>query len=138
MIDLANQKNGHDNTSVVLTYCSVSPQYPAVLNLGEFSLGSHIYTFNLTTEFTDSTEAVESGELMIPEETEPAAEVSKGDWFKVIVGIVLVLLVLLSSGAALLTAQWLISPDGFKQMRSRFFQREQPSSFPERPESRKP
>ncbi len=120
LIDLANQKNGHDNTSVVLTYCSVSPQYPAVLNLGEFSLGSQIYTFNLSTEFPDTTEPVESGELMISEETEPVAESSKGEWFKVIVGIVLVLLVLLSSGAALLTAQWLISPDGFKQMRSRF------------------
>lgn len=141
LIDLANQKNGHDNTSVVLTYCSVSPQYPAVLNLGEFSLGSHIYTFNLAPELPEAAETVESGELMIPAETEPAAEISNGDWFKVIVGIVLVLLVLLSSGAALLTAQWLISPDGFRQMRSRFFQREglqQPPSSSVPPQPRKP
>jgi protein phosphatase len=30
-IDLANQKNGHDNISVVLVQCQVSPQYPQPL-----------------------------------------------------------------------------------------------------------
>jgi serine/threonine protein phosphatase PrpC len=128
LIDLANQKNGHDNTSVVLTYCAVSPQYPAVLNLGEIPLGSNSYGFNLETEFSGSGQAFESGELVPSEQTEPAATPS-GEWFKVIVGVVGVLLVLLSAGAALLTAQWLINPDGFNKMRDRMFPKEQRQSL---------
>jgi len=132
LIDLANQKNGHDNTSVVLTYCAVSPQYPAVLNLGEIPLGSNSYGFNLETEFSGSGQAFESGELVPSEQTEPAATPS-GEWFKVIVGVVGVLLVLLSAGAALLTAQWLINPDGFNKMRDRMFPKEQRQSLQSSP-----
>jgi serine/threonine protein phosphatase PrpC len=132
LIELANQKNGHDNTSVVLTYCAVSPQYPAVLNLGEIPLGSNSYGFNLETEFSGSGQAFESGELVPSEQTEPAATPS-GEWFKVIVGVVGVLLVLLSAGAALLTAQWLINPDGFNKMRDRMFPKEQRQSLQSSP-----
>ncbi len=132
LIDLANQRNGHDNTSVVLTYCAVSPQYPAVLNLGEIPLGSNSYGFNLETEFSGSGQAFESSELVPSEQTEPAATPS-GEWFKVIVGVVGVLLVLLSAGAALLTAQWLINPDGFNKMRDRMFPKEQRESLQSSP-----
>jgi serine/threonine protein phosphatase PrpC len=125
LIDLANQKNGHDNISVVLTYCEVSPQYPAVLNLGELPLSSKTYSFNLDTEFSGYGETVESSALVTSEQTEPTTATSKGDWLKVAMGIVGVFVVLLSAGAALLTAQWLINPDGFKQMRDRVFPGEQ-------------
>lgn len=132
LIDQANQRNGHDNTSVVLTYCAVSPQYPAVLNLGEIPLGSNSYGFNLETDFSGSGQAFELGELVPSEQTEPAATRS-GEWFKVIVGVVGVLLVLLSAGAALLTAQWLINPDGFNKMRDRMFPKEQRQSLQSSP-----
>jgi len=121
LIELANQNNGHDNTSVVLTYCAVSPQYPVVLNLGEISLASNSYGFNLDTEFSGLEPGFGSGEGETDEELEPATTGLKGDWFKVIVGIVGVFLVLASAGAALLMAQWLINPDGAKQLRDRFF-----------------
>ncbi len=138
LIDLANQKNGHDNTSVVLTYCAVSPQYPAVLNLGEIPLLSNAYTFNLETEFSVASQAIESSELVPAEETKSPTTTSSGEWFKAIVGVVGVLLVLLSAGAALFTAQWLLNPDGFKQMRQRLFKLEQlqshhSSSIPTQP-----
>jgi len=132
LIDQANQKNGHDNTSVVLTYCAVSPQYPAVLNLGEIPLGSNSYGFNLETEFSGSGQAFEPDELVPSEQTEPAVTRS-GEWFKVIVGVVGVFLVLLSAGAALLTAQWLINPDGFNKMRDRMFPKEQRQSLQSSP-----
>jgi hypothetical protein len=124
LIDLANQKNGHDNISVVLTYCAVSPQYPVVLNLGENLLGSTSYTFNLDTEFSTLPQDVESDEPVTTEETALTTTKSGGDWLKIVVGMGGVLLVLFAAGAALLTAQWLISPDGFKQMRDRFFPQE--------------
>lgn len=123
LIEQANQRNGHDNTSIVLTYCAVSPQYPVVLNLGEGLLGNHAYSFNLDTEFTVLPQELESEEPVTPTETELVSAKSSGEWFKVVLGISGVLLVLLTAGAALMTAQWLINPEGFKQMRYRFFQK---------------
>jgi serine/threonine protein phosphatase PrpC len=127
LIDLANQKNGHDNTSVILTYCAVSPQYPAVLNLGEIPLGINGYSLNLGTELSGSGQEFESGEA-VTEDEESARASSSGEWFKVIVGIFGVFLVLLSAGAALFTAQWLLNPEGFKKMRDNFFRIEQPQN----------
>ena len=127
LIDLANQKNGHDNTSVILTYCAVSPQYPAVLNLGEIPLGINGYSLNLGTELSGSAQEFESGEA-VTEDEESARASSSGEWFKVIVGIFGVFLVLLSAGAALFTAQWLLNPEGFKKMRDNFFRIEQPKN----------
>ena len=129
LIEQANQRNGHDNTSIVLTYCAVSPQYPVVLNLGEGLLGNQAYSFNLDTEFTVLPQELESEEAVTPKETELVPVKSGGDWFKVVLGISGVLLVLLTAGAALMTAQWLINPEGFKQMRYRFFpEKEQPTT----------
>jgi hypothetical protein len=122
LIDLANQKNGQDNISAVLTYCAVSPQYPVVLNLGELPVGTKDYTFTLDTDFSGLRQNYESEQPEIIEETAPVAQTSKGEWFKVILGMVGVLLVLFSAGAALLTAQWLINPDGFQKMRERMLQ----------------
>jgi len=127
LIDLANQKNGHDNTSVILTYCAVSPQYPAVLNLGEIPLGINGYSLNLGTELSGSGQEFESGEAVTEDEQSVRAS-SSGEWFKVIVGIFGVFLVLLSAGAALFTAQWLLNPEGFKKMRDNFFRIEQPQN----------
>lgn len=129
LIEQANQRNGHDNTSIVLTYCAVSPQYPVVLNLGESVLGTQAYSFNLDTDFSAVQPELESGEMEVPQETKLALTKSKSsDWFKIILGISGVLLVLVTASAALLTAQWLINPEGFKQMRYRFFpQNGQPS-----------
>ncbi len=129
LIDLANENNGHDNSSVVLTYCAVSPLYPAVLNLGESLLGSNAYTFNFDTELSGLSQGFESGEPVPEEAGQLATTPSSGEWFKAVVGIAGVLLVLFAAGATLFTAQWLINPDGFKQMRDRFF----PSKLPPLP-----
>ncbi len=131
LIDLANQKNGHDNTSVVLTYCAVSPLYPVVLNLGEISLGNENYTLNLEPELAASHQGFSSDEVEEPEPIE--ATTSAGEWFKVIVGIAGVFVVLLSAGAALFTAQWLLNPEGFRQMRDRFLKLEQLETPPSPP-----
>ncbi len=135
LIDLANQRNGHDNTSIVLTYCGVSPQYPAVLNLGGIPLETNTYAINLDTEFTMADQSHESDhELETPEPAEPEPANAIADWFKIVVGILGVLVVLLSAGAALLMAQWLLDPQGFKQMQELLFPSqkiENPQSAPE-------
>ncbi|NEP02514.1 MAG: serine/threonine-protein phosphatase [Symploca sp. SIO2E9] len=120
LIELANQNNGQDNTSVVLTYCAVSPQYPVVLNLGESPVENNVLEFNLDTEFASSAGVFESEKLPISQESEAAAS-SNQEVPKVILGIVGILVFLLSAGAALLTAHWLLNPEGFNQIRDRFF-----------------
>ncbi len=83
-----------------------------VLNLGELPIGTKEYTFNLDTTFSGLDSDYESSEPEIPEEVEPVASSSSGEWVKVVIGVVGVLLVLVSAGAALMTAQWLINPEG--------------------------
>jgi hypothetical protein len=135
LIDLANQKNGHDNISVVLTYCAVSPQYPAVLNLGEFSLGNNSYALNLDTEFSVYSQEGEQEKSVTSKESALVITKQQGDWWKTVLGIVGVFLILLSAGAALFTAQWLINPDGFSQMWERFFRQEQKQESQSAPEN---
>ncbi|HEY9653367.1 MAG TPA: PP2C family serine/threonine-protein phosphatase, partial [Coleofasciculaceae cyanobacterium] len=126
LIELANQKNGHDNTSVVLTYCAVSPQYPVVLNLGELELGNQSFTFNLDADLAGIRQAIGSDEPDISiEESDSDAEVeaeTSTSGLRVILGILGIVLILFSAGAALFTAQWMLNPNGFQKVRDRFFQ----------------
>jgi len=50
---------------------------------------------------------------------------ARGRWIQVMLGVVGVLVVLVSSATALLTAQWLLDPEGFQEMRQRLFKPEQ-------------
>ncbi|MGQ4647475.1 protein phosphatase 2C domain-containing protein [Lyngbya aestuarii] len=121
LISLANQQNGHDNTSVVLTYCAVSPQYPVVLNLGESPVPGHTIDVTLETELMANAQANESdSSAIVKAEVVKPATATAGDLPKVILGLAGVLLVLFSAGAAVLTAQWLLNPEGFTRMRDRF------------------
>ena len=99
-------------------------------------MGGNTFSFNLETDFSALDEEFEPSELVTAEETdeetEPEAATPKGDWLKVIFGIVAVLLVLLSAGSALLLAQWLINPDMFKQFSDRFLPQQQ-QNLPEQP-----
>ncbi len=159
LIDLANQKNGHDNTSVVLTYCGVTPECPVVLNLGEIGKESDSYGINFSNSqtfaptplnqtgvngdlqelATDSSEEPAVGALATTNTTRSELLTARGRWFKAMLGVVGVLVVLLSSATALLTAQWLMDPEGFKEMRQRLFQPEQlknpESESPQKPTS---
>ncbi|MCP2732329.1 PP2C family protein-serine/threonine phosphatase [Limnofasciculus baicalensis] len=123
LIELANEKNGHDNTSVVLTYCGVSPQYPVVLDFGESALETMPFAINLDTDLVTPVEIVDEEEsVVIPQPVEPeVVTTSQGDWLKVSLGVLGILVVLLSAGAAVLTAQWLLDPQGFKQMQDFLF-----------------
>jgi serine/threonine protein phosphatase PrpC len=124
LIELANEKNGHDNTSVVLTYCGVSPQYPVVLDFGESALETIPFEINLDTDLITPVEIVSDDEesVVIPQSVEPeVVTTSQGDWLKVSLGVLGILVVLLSAGAAVLTAQWLLDPQGFKQMKDFLF-----------------
>lgn len=136
LVDQANQRNGYDNVSVVLTYCGVSPQYPVVLNLDGLQLENNAQTIELETEIPATEEPVLGEDEEMSEPIEVEATSSSQDWFKIILGIFGILVIILSAGAAVFIAQWLLNPQAFQQMRDRFSPPqpiEQPESVPDSP-----
>ncbi|MEH2210419.1 protein phosphatase 2C domain-containing protein [Nostoc sp.] len=139
-INLANEKNGHDNTSVVLTYCRVSPEYlvPVTPALPEEIIEAEIQEEELEelkeleeleepTSFTESSQALLDLDLNLDLDLDlseepplnpeiPPTLITKPKWDKrlVMLGGVLALLV---GGTSLgLFAWWQINPQGFQQM----------------------
>ncbi|MEH2324072.1 MAG: protein phosphatase 2C domain-containing protein [Nostoc sp.] len=134
-IDLANEKNGHDNISVVLTYCRVSPEYlvPVTPVLPEEIIEAEIQKepeelqkqeeLEEPISFTESSQALLDLDLDLDLSEEPPLSfeipptlITKPKRGKrlVMVGGVLALLV---GGTTLgLFAWWQINPQGFQQM----------------------
>ncbi|MEH2291074.1 PP2C family protein-serine/threonine phosphatase [Nostoc sp.] len=132
-INLANEKNGHDNTSVVLTYCRVSPEYlvPVTPALPEEIIEAEIQEEELEeleeleepTSFTESSQILLDLDLdlALPEDPPLSPEIPptlitkpKRGKRLVMLGGVLALLV---GGTSLgLFAWWQINPQGFQQM----------------------
>ncbi|MFE1745614.1 PP2C family protein-serine/threonine phosphatase [Coleofasciculus sp. H7-2] len=114
-IDLANQKNGYDNTSVVITYCRVSPEYPVLLNFGEIGNLSLIPKASLQTELAETVKYIEA----VPVEIVPAKpnRLRRGKGLVVALG----LLLLMGGSAAGLYAWWKYNPQGLQQIRDRLF-----------------
>ncbi|MEH2260241.1 protein phosphatase 2C domain-containing protein [Nostoc sp.] len=132
-INLANEKNGYDNTSVVLTYCRVSPEYlvPVTPALPEEIIEAEIQEeeqeeleeLEEPTSFTESSQALLDLDLDLDLSEEPPLNpeipptlITKPKWGKrlVMLGGVLALLV---GGTSLgLFAWWQINPQGLQQM----------------------
>ncbi|MCC5641849.1 protein phosphatase 2C domain-containing protein [Nostoc sp. CHAB 5824] len=131
-IDLANEKNGRDNTSVVLTYCRVSPEYlvPVTPALPEEIIEAEIQEEQEELEeleepisFTESSQTLLDFDLDLDLSEEPVTIpeipptlITKPNRGKplVMLGIVLALLV---GGTSLGLFAWLqINPQGFQQM----------------------
>ncbi|MCC5601064.1 protein phosphatase 2C domain-containing protein [Nostoc favosum] len=131
-IDLANEKNGRDNTSVVLTYCRVSPEYlvPVTPALPEEIIEAEIQEEQEELEeleeaisFTETSQALLDLDLDLDLSEEPVLSfeipptlIKKPNRAKglVMLGGVLALLV---GGTSLgLFAWWQINPQGFQQM----------------------
>ncbi|MEH1916241.1 protein phosphatase 2C domain-containing protein [Nostoc sp.] len=136
-INLANEKNGRDNTSVVLTYCRVSPEYlvPVTPALPEEIIEAEIQEEELEeleeleepTSFTESSQALLDLDLDLNLDLDlseepplnpeiPPTLITKPKWDKrlVMLGGVLALLV---GGTSLgLFAWWQVNPQGFQQM----------------------
>lgn len=131
-INLANEKNGRDNTSVVLTYCCVSPKYlapvtpaPPPVEIIEVQPQEELQE---PTSFTESSETLL--DLDIPEEPLATIEIpptlitkpNRGKRWVMLGGV----LALLVGGTSLgLFAWWQINPQGFQQMCRQFPQKVQ-------------
>jgi serine/threonine protein phosphatase PrpC len=141
LINRANQKNGHDNTSVVLSYYHVSSEAPALLNGGETADTSTAPELSLETLLPPANNGVASSEpLTPPQEPQPpeapknavAAAVPMTPEHKVSAApllqspktqnllVALGLLGLLMLGGIVgLTVWFLVNPDGVEMLRGR-------------------
>jgi protein phosphatase len=116
-IALANQENGHDNISLVLTHCRVSPDYPVHVPQEPENVALTIEPPEST--FTESSQALLNLDLPESEPENPAPAVPtptqikprKGRWL-----ITTGLLLLLVGGTGLsIFAWWQINPQSFQQ-----------------------
>ncbi|MDZ8137801.1 MAG: protein phosphatase 2C domain-containing protein [Nostoc sp. DedQUE04] len=145
-INLANEKNGHDNTSVVMTYCRVSPEYlvPVTPALPEEIIETEIQEEELEkleeleepeeleeleepTSFTESSQALldldlnSDLDLDLSEEPPlnpeiPPTLITKPKWRKPLVMLGGVLALLVGGTSLGLFAWWQINPQGLQQM----------------------
>lgn len=92
-INLANEKNGHDNTSVVLTRCLLSPEPPVLFEPrkveveAESEAQTPTASYPLESEFTEASKALLYSEATQPEagETVDVETVRRGGWLTVLV-----------------------------------------------------
>ena len=123
-IDLANQQNGHDNISLVITHCRVSPDYPVHVEQKDTQALVTIPE-PVESSFTESSQALLDLDLPVSPPT-PAPVTSKSDqgkqWWLVLTG----LLFLLLAGTSLsLAAWWQINPQSFQRQCQRLPQKVQ-------------
>ncbi len=134
LIHLANQKNGHDNTSVVLGCCRVAPEYQMVHQLSEMPTTSITPQDSQSSEQTSALHVVLDAELVSMETPHPAPR-SKFSWLAGLTTVMVSFTLLLVGGAFGLTAWWRLNPDSFHQFFDRFAKPEQPHDTPHQPPS---
>ncbi|WP_448268967.1 protein phosphatase 2C domain-containing protein [Nostoc sp. DSM 114159] len=145
-INLANEKNGLDNTSVVITYCRVSPEYlvPVTPALPEEIIETEIQEEELEkleeleeleelekleepTSFTESSQALLDLDLNLDLDLDlseepplnpeiPPTLITKPKWSKPLVMLGGVLALLVGGTSLGLFAWWQINPQGLQQM----------------------
>lgn len=85
-IDLANEKNGHDNTSVVLTRCLLSPEPPVLFEPKKVEAETPTAAYSVETELTEASKALLYSPATQPEagETVDVQTVKQGNWLTVL------------------------------------------------------
>ncbi len=140
LIKLANQKNGHDNISVVLTHCRVSPDYPVpvtrqnpyieIVEEKQVEIVVEEPVLEEESEFTESSQALLDIDIPATPATETPAKSQRQRRFVVLL---LGLLALLVGGTGVgLLVWWQLSPQTFQQMCRQLPQRVQQLCPPEK------
>ena len=117
-IKLANQRNGHDNISVVITHCRVIPDYLAIVN----PKASDIEVLEGETAQPEQ-ELAESSQALLdlrlsddePVAAKNSAPVKKKRSRNPIILLFIVLLLLIGGTGLLLLGWWLIQPKSFNK-----------------------
>lgn len=85
-IDLANEKNGHDNTSITLTRCLLSPEPPVLFEPKKVEAEKPTAPYPVETELTEASKALLYSPATQPEagETVDVQTVKQGTWLTVL------------------------------------------------------
>lgn len=111
LIELANQKNGYDNTSIVLTSCRLASEHYLDLFTPKKALSS---AEPVQTEFSEASRALLYGEVPEPEASEVVAEPKPVAKPKPVVVSLMTLLLVAAAG---ILAWSQLDPRGFQQFR---------------------
>ncbi|WP_017654233.1 4-Cys prefix domain-containing protein [Fortiea contorta] len=128
-INLANQKNGHDNTSLVMTYCSVSREY--LVSMTHLQLPVEIVESDSEIEFdlVDTPPVVLDVDITAETAPSPVKKSSRGKQLSLLGGI----LVLLLGGAGLALFAWLqVNPQGLQRLCQQLPQKVQQLCLPKK------
>jgi protein phosphatase len=109
-INLANEKNGHDNTSVVLTCCLVSKEPPALFEPKQVTTEVQTPRTRLESELTAASRALLYDESGVIQQREPILVTPNKNWGKVLGLLALLLLVGVAGYAAWVTSKPQTSP----------------------------
>ncbi|UZQ55662.1 protein phosphatase 2C domain-containing protein [Trichothermofontia sichuanensis B231] len=128
LIAWANQHNGHDNTSVVLTYCRVSPEYPVLIH--PLTVASDLQPSPApisTADLTLPTEELTAASKALLYETEPATDPGspsaqptpkqRRSPFRAVLSIGGLLVLVLLGGSVGLLAWSQLYPESFQELR---------------------
>lgn len=91
-INLANERNGHDNTSVVITRCLLSPEPPVLFEPRKVEEERPATVYSVESELTEASKALLYSEATQPEvgETVDVETVRRGSWLTVLVTLAVV------------------------------------------------
>ena len=123
LINLANQNNGHDNSSVVLSCCRVSPEYP--LELEKRANTSLTAPLRVSAEFLESPNVYMNAELVTPEEEKLANMIQQRHRMSSVGAVLRLLILLIGVGAFGLTTWWLLNPQEVETIRDRLFKQKE-------------
>lgn len=100
-IDLANEKNGHDNTSIVLSCCLFSPEPPVLFDPKSVEPETEVPTAPMELELTDASRALLYDESTTPDREAAGVGTQQGDRSTTVLGVLALLLILVLAGYGL-------------------------------------
>lgn len=94
-INLANERNGHDNTSVVLTRCLISPEPPVLFEPKKVETEMPTTAYPVESELTEASKALLYSPATHPEagETVDVQTVRRGSWLTVLTTLAIIVVV---------------------------------------------
>jgi protein phosphatase len=121
-IKFANEKNGHDNTTIVVMRCRISPEKLVLFETSQLPNQEL-----MEGEMSDASKALlyETDATVVNEEVAESKGDRKGSKLRVALGIFL--LVLLIGGSTALLVFWRLNPEGFQQLQEQIL----PSNDPD-------
>lgn len=135
-IDFANEKNGHDNTSIVVMRCRISPEKLVLFEAnklpnqevleGEMSDASKALLYDTEAAAVNESQPLQKSDRKGYNNANNANNANN-----ILPAIATFFLILLVGGAIALVGFWQLNPEGFKQFQEQLFPSDSPEPSPD-------